>query len=78
MLFGPGLVFALRPHWAFVFAVVAAVALAATGVWALFDTRPAGLFPFDNNEADAILHLGSAGAYAAAAAIHFARATLRS
>jgi len=66
-LAGPGLVAALRARWSFVFALVAAVALAGTGVWALFETRPAGLFYFPHNLADALLHLGFAAFYGAAA-----------
>jgi hypothetical protein len=68
-LFLPGLFFSLRRDWAFLFALAAVVSLVATGVWALLDTRPVGLFPFDHNTADAILHVSSAGAYAAAVGI---------
>ncbi|MGH8933922.1 MAG: DUF4383 domain-containing protein [Egibacteraceae bacterium] len=65
----PGLVAALRARWSFVFALVAAVALAGTGVWALFETRPAGLFYFPHNVTDALLHFGFAALYGAAAAV---------
>lgn len=35
------------------------------GVWALVDTRPMGLWPFEHNEADAVLHLANGVVYSA-------------
>jgi hypothetical protein len=72
-LFGPGLFFALRKQWAMLFAAAAAVALYATGIWAIFDKQPAGIFPFEHNNADAVLHIGGASVYAAAAAAQIFR-----
>ncbi len=57
LLFLPAYYFALRPKWALYYAIYAAGALIATGVWAAFDTQPAWVFTFPNNGADAILHL---------------------
>jgi hypothetical protein len=64
LLFGPGLVAARSRDLAVLFSYAAIGALVVTGVWALLDSRPAGLFPFDHAHADAILHFGSATAYA--------------
>jgi hypothetical protein len=35
------------------------------GVWALVDTQPMGLWPFEHNEADAVLHLANGAIYTA-------------
>jgi hypothetical protein len=69
LLFLPAFYFALRPKWALYYAIYAAVALIATGVWALFSTQPAWVFTFPNNVADAILHLGTGAIFAVVAAI---------
>ena len=57
LLFGPAFFFALKPRWALLYAIYVAVALIATGLWAIWSTSPAGIFTFPNNNADAILHL---------------------
>lgn len=57
LLFGPAYYFALRPKWAVYYALYAAAALFATGVWALFETQPAYVFTFPNNTSDGIFHL---------------------
>jgi hypothetical protein len=57
LLFGPALIFARQPRWAVFYALYAAAALIATGVWALLDTQPAYVFPFPNNTSDGIFHL---------------------
>jgi hypothetical protein len=57
LLFLPAYYFALRPKWAFHYAIYVAIALFATGIWAAFDTKPAWVFTFPNNGGDAILHL---------------------
>jgi hypothetical protein len=69
LLATPGFLAARRADWSYAFALVAAAALIATGVWALFDTRPAGILPFENNEADALLHVGFASLYVGAAVL---------
>jgi ABC-type uncharacterized transport system ATPase subunit len=69
-LAAPGLLAWRRASWSLLFAVAAAAALAATGVWALLDTSPAGVVAFPNNEADALLHFAFAVLYGAAAALH--------
>jgi hypothetical protein len=56
----PGLFAGLRRSWSAFFVLWAAVALIATGVWALIDQRPlAGLFYFPGNVTDAILHFAT-------------------
>jgi Domain of unknown function (DUF4383) len=68
-LAAPGLLAGRRASWSLLFAVAAA-ALAATAVWALLDTSPAGVVAFPNNRADALLHLAFAVLYGSAAALH--------
>ena len=48
---------------AYALAMIPAVAL--PGLWALFDDRPLGLWPFDHAESDAMLHFATAMGYAA-------------
>jgi Domain of unknown function (DUF4383) len=69
LLFAPAFYFALRPHWALLYAIYAAGALIITGLWSLFDTQPAWVFTFPNNHADAVLHLTTGALFAAVAAI---------
>lgn len=59
LLFGPAFVFALRPNWALFYALYAAFALYATGIWAFFDEQPAWVFTFPNNNVDAIFHVAT-------------------
>jgi len=59
LLFAPAFFFALRPNWALFYALYAAFALYATGVWAFFDEQPAWVFTFPNNSADAIFHIAT-------------------
>jgi hypothetical protein len=59
LLFGPAFVFALRPNWALFYAIYAAGALYATGIWAFFDEQPAWVFTFPNNSSDAIFHVAT-------------------
>jgi hypothetical protein len=69
-LAAPGLLAGRRANWSLLFAVAAAVALAASGVWALLDTNPAGVLAFPNNQADALLHFAFAVLYGSVAALH--------
>jgi len=69
LLFGPAFFFALRPRWAVLYAVGAAVVLISTGIWAAFSTSPAGIFAFPDNTADAILHIATGTIFAVIAAI---------
>lgn len=69
LLFGPAFIAALRPRWAMIYAVAAAVALITTGIWAAFSTSPAGIFAFPDNTADAILHIATGTVFAVIAAI---------
>jgi hypothetical protein len=73
LLFLPAFYFALRPRWALLYAIYVAVALIVTGVWAAFDTSPAGVFAFPNNGSDAILHLTTGALFAAVAAVQIAQ-----
>ena len=57
LLFGPMLIVAVRRSWAVLYALAAAGALIATGVWATLSNEVAIVFSFPNNEADAVLHL---------------------
>lgn len=69
LLFGPGLIAALRAEWAVVYSWAAAAALIATGIWALASTQVAYFFNFPNNEADGVLHLAT-GALLLALAVY--------
>jgi cytochrome b len=59
LLFAPAFFFALKPRWAVLYAIYAAIALILTGLWAIWSTSPAGIFTFPNNNADAILHIST-------------------
>ncbi len=69
LLFLPAFYFALKPRWAVLYAVYVAVALIASGIWAIFSTSPAGIFSFPNNGADAVLHLTTGVLFGMVAAI---------
>lgn len=73
LLFAPGVLFATRPAWAFMYALAASGALIVTGVWALFSTAPAEVFTFPNNERDAALHLATGLLFGALALIQLRR-----
>ena len=69
LLFTPAFFFALKPRWALLYAIYVAVALIATGLWAIWSTSPAGIFTFPNNDADAILHISTGVLFGLVAAI---------
>jgi hypothetical protein len=73
LLFLPAYYFALRPRWAVYYAIYAAAALFATGVWALFDEQPAWVFTFPNNSSDGVFHLITGALFAAIAAVQVSR-----
>ncbi len=73
LLFGPAFYFALRPDWALYYAIYAAAALFATGIWALFEQQPAWVFTFPNNLNDAIFHLAGGACFALVALIQVRR-----
>jgi hypothetical protein len=73
LLFAPAFYFATRPKWALYYAIYAAGALIATGVWALFDKQPAWVFTFPNNSSDAIFHLATGALFAIVALIQIGR-----
>ena len=61
-----------RPEVLAALLALSAGALIATGVWALAQTRVAGLFYFPDNEADALLHFATASIWLAGAASYYA------
>jgi len=68
----PGLLAATRPRLAAPFVLAAAGSLIATAVWALLEHQvAAGLFYFPNNEADALLHVGTSAIFLAGAAHYY-------
>lgn len=69
LLFAPAFFFALRPNWALFYALYAAFALYATGIWAFFDQQPAWVFTFPNNTSDAIFHIATGTLFLAVALI---------
>lgn len=73
LLFLPAFYFALRPKWALYYAIYVAIALWATGIWALFSTQPAWVFTFPNNSSDGIFHLFTGALFAAVAAVQIAQ-----
>lgn len=68
-LFAPGLVFAMRKSWSVLYLLVAGVAGALPGVWALFSKQVAYIFTFPNNITDAIVHLVVGAVMIAVAAV---------
>ena len=73
LLFAPAFYFALRPRWALYYAIYAAAALYATGIWAFFDTNPAFVFTFPNNSSDAIFHIATGTLFAIVAVVQIAQ-----
>ena len=69
LLFLPAFYFALRPKWALWYAIYVAVALWATGIWALLSTQPAWIFTFPNNSSDGIFHIATGTLFGAVALI---------
>jgi uncharacterized protein DUF4383 len=78
LLFLPAFYFARQPDWALYYAIYAAVALIATGIWALFDTQPAWVFTFPNNSADGVFHIATGAVLAVIAAIQLGQNRQRS
>ncbi len=72
-LFGPGLVLCLRKSWAVLYLLLAAVAGALPGIWALFSHQVAFVFTFPNNITDAVVHFVTAAVMAAVAWIQIRR-----
>lgn len=58
-LFGPGLVLCRRNSWAVGYLLLAGMAGALPGVWALFSQQVAWIFAFPNNTTDAAIHLAT-------------------
>jgi len=73
LLFLPAFYFARRPKWAVYYAAYVAVALWATGIWAMFDEQPAYVFTFPNNQADGWFHLATGTVFALIVAIQWVR-----
>jgi hypothetical protein len=73
LLFLPGYYFATRAKWAVYYSIYVAVALWATGIWALFDKQPAYVFTFPNNHADAYFHMATGTLFALIALVQITR-----
>jgi hypothetical protein len=73
LLFLPGYYFATRARWAVYYSIYVAVALFATGIWALFDKQPAYVFTFPNNHSDAYFHLATGALFALIALVQVTR-----
>jgi hypothetical protein len=73
LLFLPAFYFALRPKWALYYAIYVAIALWATGIWALLSTQPAWVFTFPNNSSDGIFHLFTGTLFAIVSMIQIAQ-----
>lgn len=65
IVFVPGFVLVRRHDWTRWYAVAIIASLVPSGIWAMASSRPAGLWPFDHQAADAVLHLANAAVYAA-------------
>ena len=65
LLFGPGMLAARRYDLARLFALVAVPAIAGPGLWALLDSSPLGIWPFEHGTADAILHFSISAIFVA-------------
>jgi hypothetical protein len=73
LLLGPAFYFVRRPRWALLFALYVGGMLVLTAIWAAFDTNPAGILAFPNNEADAALHMSFGVAFLIVAAVQLRR-----
>jgi hypothetical protein len=73
LLLAPAFYFVRRPQWALLFTLYVGGILFLTAIWAAFDTNPAGILAFPNNEADAALHMGFALLFLAVAAVQIRR-----
>lgn len=65
LIFAPGFFVLHRRDWARLYALAVIVSLVPSGIWAMFDSRPAGIWPFVHQASDAVLHLANAALYAA-------------
>ena len=72
-LFGPGLVLCWRKSWAVLYLLLAAVAGALPGIWALFSNQVAYVFAFPNNITDAVVHMATAGVMLSVAGVQMYR-----
>jgi hypothetical protein len=73
LLFLPGYYFATRAKWAVYYSIYVAIALWATGIWALFDKQPAYVFTFPNNHSDAYFHMATGTLFALIALVQVTR-----
>lgn len=69
LLFAPGLFFVRRRSWAVAYLLLAGIAGALPGVWALFSQQVAYVFTFPNNITDAIVHFVTGGLMVLIAAV---------
>jgi hypothetical protein len=66
LAFAPGILIARSDELSRLYVLVLIpVGFVIPGLWALVDTQPMGLWPFEHNEADAALHLANGVIYTA-------------
>lgn len=73
LVFVPGLVASRRPEWARLYCLAIIPAVAIPGLWGLIDDTPMGIWFFEDNVADAILHFGTAAGFVVVLALARAR-----
>jgi hypothetical protein len=66
LAFAPGILIARSDELSRIYVIaLIPIGFVIPGLWALVDTQPMGLWPFEHNEADAVLHLANAAIYSA-------------
>jgi len=62
--FAPGILIARSDELSRLYVIaLIPIGFVAPGIWALVDTQPMGIWPFEHNEADAVLHLANGAIY---------------
>jgi hypothetical protein len=64
VVFVPGFYLLVRPDLARVYAIAVIVALVPSGLIALVNSRPLGIFPYEHEVAELTYHLGTAALFA--------------
>ena len=66
LAFAPGILIARSDELSRLYVIaLIPIGFVAPGIWALVDTQPMGIWPFEHNEADAVLHLANGVVYTA-------------
>jgi hypothetical protein len=64
LAFAPGILIARSDELSRLYVIaLIPIGFVAPGIWALVDTQPMGIWPFEHNEADAVLHLANGAIY---------------